>query len=73
MKSVIDASLWVSEIQAHFAELLSAPDSVGAKAVVQAERGRVARVPVTDRAVVENLNTPDAYRALLDRTDELTP
>jgi molybdenum cofactor cytidylyltransferase len=53
-----------------FDELLSAPETVGAKAVVQAERGRVARIPVADRAVVDCLNTPNAYRELLRRSDQ---
>lgn len=54
-----------------FDELLSAPDSVGAKAVVQADRERVARIRVIDRAVVDSLNTPEAYRDMLRRTEEL--
>jgi len=53
-----------------FGELLSVPESVGAKAVVQADRQRVARIPVTDRAVVDSLNTPDAYRELLRHADQ---
>jgi len=54
-----------------FDELLLAPDSVGAKAVVQADRERVARISVKDPAVVDCLNTPDAYRDLVRRTDQL--
>ena len=53
-----------------FAELLAAPDSEGAKAVVQADRCRVVRVPVNDPAVVDSLNTPDAYKELIRRTDQ---
>jgi len=53
-----------------FAELLAAQDSEGAKAVVQADRCRVVRVPVNDRAVVDSLNTPDAYKELIRRTDQ---
>jgi len=52
-----------------FAELLAAPDSEGAKAVVKAERERVVRVQVADRAVVDSLNTPKAYMELIRRTD----
>jgi molybdenum cofactor cytidylyltransferase len=53
-----------------FEELLSAPASVGAKAVVQADRKRVVRIPVLDSAVVDCLNTPDAYRELVRRSDQ---
>jgi len=53
-----------------FEELLSAPASVGAKAVVQADRERVVRIPVLDSAVVDCLNTPDAYRELVRRSDQ---
>jgi len=53
-----------------FEELLSAPASVGAKAVVQADRQRVVRIPVPDSAVVDCLNTPDAYRELVRRSDQ---
>lgn len=52
-----------------FEELLVAPATVGAKAVVQADRLRVARLPVSDSAVVDCLNTPDAYRDLISRID----
>lgn len=53
-----------------FEELLSAPASVGAKAVVQADRKRVVRIPVLDSAVVACLNTPDAYQELVRRSDQ---
>lgn len=53
-----------------FDELLSAPDSVGARAVVQADRHRIIRIPVVDRAVVDCLNTPDKYRELMRGADE---
>jgi molybdenum cofactor cytidylyltransferase len=53
-----------------FDELLSAPATVGAKAVVQAVKERVARIPVADSAVVDCLNTPEAYRELLRRSDQ---
>jgi CTP:molybdopterin cytidylyltransferase MocA len=53
-----------------FDELLQAPDSQGAKAVVRADPSRVLRVPVTDAAVVEDLNTPGEYRTLQRQEDE---
>jgi CTP:molybdopterin cytidylyltransferase MocA len=56
--------------RAVFADLLNAPDSVGAQAVVRADAGRVLQIPVDDPAVLDSLNTPDAYRDLLRRGDE---
>jgi molybdenum cofactor cytidylyltransferase len=56
--------------RAVFADLLNAPDSEGAQAVVRADVGRVLQVPVDDPAVLDSLNTPDAYRDLLRRGDE---
>ncbi len=53
-----------------FDELLEASDSDGARAVVRADPGRVVRVPVSDSAVVEDLNTPSEYRRLKKREDE---
>ena len=53
-----------------FGELLSVSDSVGAKAVVRADPERVARISVSDCAVVDCLNTPEAYRELIRRTDQ---
>ncbi|MCH7684303.1 MAG: hypothetical protein IIB35_11425 [Gemmatimonadetes bacterium] len=53
-----------------FDELLEASDSDGARAVVRAERDRVVRVPVSDSAVVEDLNTPSEYERLKQREDE---
>ncbi len=53
-----------------FDELLKAPDSEGAQAVVRADAGRVLQVSVDDPAVLDSLNTPDAYRDLLRRGDE---
>jgi len=38
--------------------------------VVRAERDRVVRVPVSDSAVVEDLNTPSEYQRLKRREDE---
>ncbi|KPJ93569.1 MAG: hypothetical protein AMS18_05535 [Gemmatimonas sp. SG8_17] len=56
--------------RAVFADLLQAPDSAGAQAVVRADPGRVLQVPVDDPAVIDSLNTPAAYRDLLRRRDE---
>lgn len=52
-----------------FDELLAAPDREGAKAVVHAHPGRVIEVPVEDPAVLEDIDTPEAYQALLKRLD----
>jgi molybdenum cofactor cytidylyltransferase len=55
--------------RAVFEELLQAPDDLGARAVVRADRARVHEVPVNDRSVLEDLNTPDDYRDLLRMED----
>jgi len=58
--------------RAVFQELLNAPVSEGARAVVRADPSRVALVQVEDPAVVEDVDTPEAYRNLLrsiDRSD----
>jgi molybdenum cofactor cytidylyltransferase len=52
-----------------FSELMSTPASNGARAVVRADPSRVVTVPVTDAAVIEDVDTPDAYRELLRRAD----
>lgn len=52
-----------------FEELLHTPAAAGARAVVRADASRVAVVPVTDAAVVEDVDTPEAYRELLRRVD----
>jgi molybdenum cofactor cytidylyltransferase len=52
-----------------FNELLSASADEGAKAIVRADPKRVAEVPVEDRAVLDSLNTPNAYQDLLRRED----
>lgn len=52
-----------------FEELLQAPDDEGARAVVRADPGRVAVVPVDDVAVTEDIDTPEAYEELLRRFD----
>jgi len=53
-----------------FAELMEAPDSVGARQVVRRDASRVARIQVVDATVIDCLNTPEAYRELLRRTDQ---
>ena len=52
-----------------FDELREAPDAEGARAVVRADPSRVALVPVEDRAVLEDIDTPEAYADLLRRID----
>ena len=51
-----------------FQELLAAPLEVGARAVVRAERERVREVPVSDAAVLEDIDTPQAYEELVRRS-----
>ena len=53
--------------RAVFAELLGAPDDEGARTVVRANPDRIAVVRVDDRAVIEDVDTPEAYEALLRR------
>jgi molybdenum cofactor cytidylyltransferase len=57
--------------RAVFAELLGAPRDEGARAVVHQDPARVAEVPVDDAAVLEDFNTPDDYKRLLRREDEV--
>lgn len=52
-----------------FQELLDAPTAEGARAVVRADPSRVAVVNVDDAAVIEDVDTPDAYRRLLRSVD----
>jgi molybdenum cofactor cytidylyltransferase len=54
-----------------FAELLGAPNSEGARAVVHRDPTRIAEVAVDDPAVLEDFNTPDDYKKLLRREDEV--
>lgn len=51
-----------------FEELLSAPDSEGARAVVRARPDRVFEVPVADAAVVQDIDTQEAYKELIRRS-----
>ncbi len=55
--------------RAVFDELLRAPDREGARRVVRADPARVAEVAVGDRAVLEDINSPEAYRELLRQSD----
>ena len=54
-----------------FAELLGAPNEEGARAVVHQDPSRVAEVPVEDPAVLEDFNTPDDYKKLLRKEDQV--
>ena len=51
-----------------FEELLKTPDSGGARTVVRRDPTRVARVQVADPAVIDMVNTPESYSALLRNT-----
>ena len=56
--------------RAVFEELLGAPLDQGARAVVNADPSRVVAIAVDDAAVVEDVDTPEAYRDLLRRVDQ---
>jgi molybdenum cofactor cytidylyltransferase len=51
-----------------FDELLDAPAELGARGVVRSHGPSVVEVPVTDEAVVEDIDTPADYRMLLRRS-----
>ena len=51
-----------------FQELLAAPLDVGARAVVRSRPERVREVPVADQAVLEDIDTPEAYEELVRRS-----
>ncbi len=51
--------------RAVFDELLAAPAELGARAVVRANRSRVFEVPVADAAILEDVDTPEAYENLI--------
>lgn len=55
--------------RAVFEELLAVPDDLGARGVVRADPRRVAAEPVDDPAVLESIDTPEAYEQLLRRID----
>ncbi len=50
-----------------FAELLAAPEEVGARAVVWAHQHEVIEVPTEEEGVVLNLNDPKAFRQALEK------
>jgi molybdenum cofactor cytidylyltransferase len=52
-----------------FSELVEAPDGKGARGVVRADPSRVSVVPVPDPAVLEDIDTPEAYRDVLRRIE----
>lgn len=52
-----------------FGELLVCPDSSGARFVVRQDTSRVARIGVADSAVIDSVNTPEAYRKMLERIE----
>lgn len=54
--------------RAVFQELLDAPQDLGARAVIRAAPARVVEVPVDDPAVLEDIDTPDAYEDLIRRS-----
>lgn len=43
-----------------YAELLAAPENIGARAVVEAHRGDVIEVPVEEEGILLNLNDPES-------------
>ncbi len=49
----------------YFAELLSTPDTLGARAVVARHRSEVHYLPVDDAGVLQNIDTPQQYRQLI--------
>jgi CTP:molybdopterin cytidylyltransferase MocA len=54
-----------------FAELIGAPNDLGARAVVHRDPARVTEVPVEDPAILEDFNTPDDYKKLLRKEDQV--
>jgi len=53
--------------RAVFDELLSAPDSEGARSVVRRDPERVVVVPVADEWVVTGVNTPSEYEVMIQK------
>lgn len=51
-----------------FEELLAAPEDEGARSVVRASPERVVEVPVRDPAILEDIDTPEAYEELVRRS-----
>lgn len=56
--------------RALFDELRDAPDTEGARAVVHRDPARVIEVDVDDRAILDDINTPADYRAVVRERDE---
>ena len=56
-----------------FDELLAAPDSKGARAVVRRDSQRVTLVPVDDEWVAAGINTPADYKAMIARLEGTPP
>jgi CTP:molybdopterin cytidylyltransferase MocA len=56
--------------RAVFEELRQVPEEKGARAVVRADPSRVAVVVVDDPAILQDINTPEDYKALLGRIEE---
>lgn len=57
--------------RAVFQELLEAPDDQGARSVVRRVPSRVLEVPVSDPAVLEDIDTPEDYDRLISSTKSL--
>ena len=57
--------------RAVFRELLEIPTSEGARSVVRADPRRVLEIDVADPAVLEDIDTPEAYEALVRRGSAL--
>lgn len=53
-----------------FEELREAPDREGARAIVHRDPTRVVEVDVEDRAILDDINTPADYRAVVRERDE---
>jgi molybdenum cofactor cytidylyltransferase len=53
-----------------FEDLRDAPQDLGARAVVRAqyEKGKLVEVPVTDPAILDDIDTPEAYEDLVRRS-----
>jgi molybdenum cofactor cytidylyltransferase len=51
-----------------FAELRSADRAVGAKAILRAHEGAMINVDLDDPGVLDDVDTPESYRAMIERT-----
>jgi len=54
-----------------FSELLTVPVGKGADFVVHRDPGRVVKIPVSDPAVLEDIDTPEDYARLISSTKSL--